>query len=109
VLKTVFKHGRLYMNLTGHTLNMVWNFEKLAYIIVSSASESLLVMCLRDNHNNSVHGTRDKESLYQREIAWRESKGGAQRMKRMHNREGGGVHFSYSLSSNPFCISYISV
>jgi hypothetical protein len=31
----------------------VQNFEKLAYMVVSSASERLLLMCPRGNHNNS--------------------------------------------------------
>jgi hypothetical protein len=56
VLEMISKDSRLYMNLTGHTLKGFRIFKKLAYMIVSSASGRLLVMCPRGNHNNSDYG-----------------------------------------------------
>jgi hypothetical protein len=48
----VSEHDRLYMNLTSYTFKGFGILKTLVYMIVSSASGRLLVMCARDNHNN---------------------------------------------------------
>jgi hypothetical protein len=52
VSEMISEYGRLYMNLMGHTLKGFGTL-KLAHIIVSSASRRMLVMCPKDNHDNS--------------------------------------------------------
>jgi hypothetical protein len=53
-------HDHLHMNLTGHTLK---GFGMLAYMIVSSASGRLLVICPRAHHHTMVY--RPKRILIQ--------------------------------------------
>jgi hypothetical protein len=58
--KMVSIHDHLHMNLKGHTLK---GFGMLAYMIVSSASGRLLVICPRAYHLTMVY--RPKRILIQ--------------------------------------------